>query len=89
MNGSIPDSKRRTSESHGILSIAQHKSGSSINIHNTFYEADVNLLFSCNYFSPQLIQNEKNQTFLSIPSAFMNYFLSFPIAPMLSFILSK
>ena len=32
---------------------------------------------------------KKNQTFLSIPSAFMNYFLSFPIAPMLSFILSK
>ena len=63
MNGSIPDSKRRTSESHGILSIAQHKSGSSINIHNTFYEADVNLLFFMQYFSPQLIQNEKKSDF--------------------------
>jgi hypothetical protein len=50
MNGSIPDSKRRTSESHGILSIAQHKSGNSINIHNTFYEADVNLLFFMQLF---------------------------------------
>ena len=36
--------------SHGILSIAQHKSGSSINIHNTFYEADVNLLFFMQLF---------------------------------------
>lgn len=50
MNGSIPDSKRHTSESHGILSIAQHKSGNSINIHNTFYEADVNLLFFMQLF---------------------------------------